>query len=77
MEFVVVALLGVVISGGGWLYRRLDRKVDDTNQIIRRELRPNGGVSMFDRVTEIEHRLRDGDHTMKNLDANIQQLLEK
>ena len=75
--WLIVALLGVIISVGGWLYRRLDRKVDDTNQIIRRELRPNGGDSMFDRVTEIEHRLRDGDHTMKNLATNIQQLLDK
>ena len=85
---IVLLLVGVLLTsigaGIGWYLRQLGArisglkaKIDDTNQIIRRELRPNGGVSMFDRVTEIEHRLRDGDHTMKNLATNIQQLLDK
>ncbi len=36
-------------------------------RVIRRELRPNGGESMFDRVTRIEHRLTEVDHLLKQL----------
>ena len=31
----------------------------DTNKIVRRELRPNGGESIFDRVTNIEASLTE------------------
>ena len=49
------------------------KAVDDTNEIVRRELKPNKGSSMFDRVanikeqvTKIEYRLGSGDHRLEN-----------
>ena len=40
-------------------HARSEKLLADTNEIVRRELRPNGGESIFDRVTNIESSLTE------------------
>ena len=81
METVLIALLGAafaaIISMVGYFYLRLERKIENTNSIVRRELRPNGGESMFDKVDVIEKRLINGSFQMDSLDVRLQNIEHK
>ena len=71
----LVGLYGVaLLSCVGYWLRKLDKKIDDTNAIVRRELRPNGGVSIFDKVTDIQERLKDGDYILNDHAKRIEKL---
>ena len=82
----ITAILSVALITGTGFYLRsiksqfqeafseLDKKVEDTNDIVRRELRPNGGDSVFDRVSAIEKRMVAGDKQFEQL---YQMLKEK
>ena len=71
MDVLVVVLLTFLGTGLGWWMARLDRKIEDTNAIVRRELRPNGGHSVHDRIGAIEARLVDGDHRMRAIEKSV------
>lgn len=78
---LVACLLTALLGGLAYHFRRIDarlaalkQKIDDTNDIVRRELRPNGGDSIFDRVSLIEIRLRDGDYRMGVLAGRIEDI---
>ena len=78
METVLIAIIApVIVSMVGYLYIRLERKIEDTNAIVRRELRPNGGESMFDKVESIEKRLINGSFQMDSLDVRLQNIEHK
>ena len=55
---LLVAGTGVLLAVIGWFARawaaRVEQQISDTNAIVRRELRPNGGQSMWDRMTHVE-----------------------
>ena len=40
-------------------HARTETLLTDTNKIVREQLRPNGGESVFDRVTKIEKMLHE------------------
>jgi len=74
MEILLATALGALVAGIAYFLARMERRVDDTNKIVRQQLRPNGGDSIYDRVTSIERRLVDGAHQMDGLDARLQNI---
>ena len=65
-------------------HTRTETLLTETNQIVRQQLRPNSGDSIFDRVvsigervTAIEHRLGSGDHRLANHGERIAALEDK
>ncbi len=74
MELILAITLGALVTGIGYFLVRLERRVDDTNRIVRQELRPNGGTSMFDRIANIEQRLVNGQHRMDSHEVRLHNL---
>ena len=77
MEILItlVGLLGTaLLSGFAYWLHKIDKKLEDTNAIVRRELRPNGGLSIFDKITDMQERLKDGDYRFSDHAKRIEKL---
>ena len=49
---------------------RLAKRIDETNTLVQRELRPNGGSSLRDVINRVEAKVDDAVHRLgKRLDA--------
>lgn len=62
-----LTLLGAIIAAGGTassLLLRMEGRLKRVETIVARELNPNGGDSLRDRVVRIEARMWVRDHTI-------------
>lgn len=65
----IVLALGIIGRAMIGVYR-LAKRIDETNALVQRELRPNGGSSLRDVINRVEANVDDAVHRLgKRLDA--------
>ena len=71
---LVLVLLSAILAGGGWMVMRLEKMVHDTNDTVRLQLRPNGNTSLYDKVADIQARLKVGDKVLEGHAERLEKL---
>ena len=71
LQLVPAIAVLVTIIWGGYVYF-----LEPIHSIIKRELRPNGGSSMLDRITKLEHSESSQLELLKSIDDKLTQHLE-